>query len=267
MDWIHIIQAAIKMIEAELGNPRLSPKKIAQQVHVSESHFTRAFYTLTGFTLSEYIRNRRLTVAAELIKSTDLSILDISCEVGYESTEAFSKAYKRFHGVAPSNSKELAHKSFYPLQIKLVLTQEKPLQWAIEHKESFYLCGKIDYVPTNDSNATNYLWAQCETKGYLKQLYDSEGFQNLVGVSTTKGYTVKALCHHPNPPDSICIPSHRWAVFTCEGVGAQGILKTWDLIYSTWLPKAEYDIVDLPQLEVYSTNDFGYTCEIWIAIA
>ena len=156
MDWIQMIKKALSFIEADIGNSALCPELVAKQVHVSEAHFIRVFHILTGFTLSEYIRNRRLCIAGEQLNS-GRSVLDTAYNVGYESPEAFSKAFKRFHGVSPSESKGTQLKEFFPLRVKLILTQEKPLAFEIVQKEELYLCGTTVTVPADDSNATSYL--------------------------------------------------------------------------------------------------------------
>lgn len=64
------------------------------------------FYALTGFTVSQYIRNRRLTLAAEELASTDKKVIDVALKCGYESPEAFTKAFQRLHGISPSALKK-----------------------------------------------------------------------------------------------------------------------------------------------------------------
>lgn len=194
------------------------------------------------------------------------SVMDVAQDVGYDSPEAFTKAFKRFHGVTPSECKTGGRREFLPLQVKLVLTQTRPLAYTLAEKARFYLCGSTAMVPSEDSNATSYLWAQCEMTGYLDRCFAFPGYETLVGVSTPEGYTVKAKCREASADTSHVIPPHTWAVFPCEGIGPIAILRTWDLIYSSWIPKTSHEIMDLPQLEVYQIQDGGYTCEIWIAV-
>lgn len=266
MDWIEVTQKALSFIEEEISNSKLSTELIAKHVYVSESHFTRAFNVLTGFTLSEYIRNRRLCIAGELIKEGATSIFDVAIKVGYESPEAFSKAFKRFHGVNPSEGKTSKLKEFYPLHVKLILTQERPLTWRIEEKEAIYLSGSTEIVPYDDSNATEYLWSQAEINGYLDKCYSFIGFETLVGVSIDQGYTIKAKCTKESTHTTCIIPAHKWIVFPCNGEFPESILKVWSQIYGSWMNMTEYEITNLPQLEVYYEDEEGYTCEIWISI-
>lgn len=266
MNWMDITQKAISFIEDDISNSKLSTELVAKHVHVSESHFIRAFNILTGFTLAEYIRNRRLCIAGELIQKSDISVLEVSSEVGYESPEAFSKAFKRFHGVNPRESKNAKLKEFYPLHVKLILTQERPLTWKIEEKDKIILSGKTDIVPCDDSNATDYLWSQAENSGYLDMCYDFVGFETIVGVSIDQGYTIKAKCSEESEDTTCIIPKGRWVIFSCHGDFPESILRVWSQIYSTWMQETEYEINNYPMLEVYFETETGYGCEIWIAI-
>lgn len=266
MNWIVLIESALKFIEEELSNPTLSSQIVAKQIHVSESHFIRAFQILTGFTLSEYIRNRRLCVAGEELKNGEIPIGEVAFNVGYESPEAFSKAFKRFHGVNPSESRGVKLKEFYPLEVKLTLTQERPLTFVIQEKKEIYLSGTTQIVPSDDDRATAYLWARCEANGYLDQCCQYPYFETLVGVSTEEGYTIKAKCERKSNDTVIILPSSKWAIFSCEGDYPDSILKTWNKIYTSWIPKTDYIISEIPQLEVYLEGEDDYRCEIWIPI-
>ncbi|MGL5695285.1 MAG: AraC family transcriptional regulator [Peptostreptococcaceae bacterium] len=266
MDWIKITQSALYFIEEEISNSKLTTELIAKHVHVSESHFIRAFNVLTGFTLAEYIRNRRLCVAGELLKKENMSVFEASSNVGYESPEAFSKAFKRFHGINPRDARSSKLKEFYPLHVKLILTQERPLTWKIEEKDQFFLSGTATTVPNYDSDATNYLWSECEKNGYLHECCGFLGFETLVGVSIDYGYTIKAKCSKESDDTNCIIPASKWAIFNCSGDFPKSIIKVWSQIYESWMKNEEYEIKNLPQLEVYYEDDEGYGCEIWIAI-
>lgn len=267
MDWIKIIKKALNFIEEEISNSKLSTELIAKHVHVSETHFTRAFKVLTKFTLAEYIRNRRLSIAGEILKKEKVSLLDVANDVGYESVEAFSKAFKRFHGVNPSNSKYSKLREFYPLHVKLTLTQERPFIWTIQNKEAIFLNGTIKTVNYEDSYAIDYLWSQSEVDGYIDKCFSFSNFKSLVGVSIDRGYTIKAMCTKESKETSFIIPPHKWAVFPCYGDIEENIESTWSQIYTNWIQNSNYKISDYPMLEVYFETEDGYEdCEIWIPI-
>ncbi|SHJ83302.1 transcriptional regulator, AraC family [Clostridium cavendishii DSM 21758] len=267
MDWIETIRKALNFIEDEISNSKLSIELIAQHVYVSESHFARAFNILTGFTLSEYIRNRRLSISGELLNKTDLSIIDVAFKVGYESPEAFSKAFKRFHGVNPSEGRNAKLKEFYPLHVTLILTQERPLTWTIEDKKAIFLSGTTTVVNYENSYETEYIWPQSEADGYIDKCFNFAGFKALVGVSVDKGYTIKAMCDKKSPETTCIIPPNKWVIFPCHGDIPEHISRVWSQIYTNWMPTNDYKLNDYPMLEVYFENEDGYDdCEIWISI-
>lgn len=264
MNWIEIITKSLEFIEKNLESNKLSAESVAKNVNISYGHFSRAFNILTGFTVSEYIRNRRLSVAGYLLKNTNKSVLDVSLDVGYESPEAFSKAFKRFHNANPNESKNASLKDFFPLQVQLSLTQEPHITPTIEVKSEIILNGNIQVVPDDDIS-TAALWQVSEVNGDLDSLYSSKGFKNIVGVYQNNNYTIKSLssCKSSN---CIVIEPHKWAVFNCVGTLPDSINQTWNKIYSSWLSNNDIEISDLPQLEIYKEDLYGYSCEIWIPI-
>ena len=105
MEWIAAIQRAIAYIEAHLLD-ELNYEDVARQVNISGYEFHRAFSFLTGMTANAYIRSRRLSMAGQEIVETDARITDIALKYGYETPESFTKAFTRFHGVAPRLARE-----------------------------------------------------------------------------------------------------------------------------------------------------------------
>ena len=264
MNWIEIITKALEFIEKNLESNKLSAESVAQNVNISYGHFSRAFNILTGFTVSEYIRNRRLSFAGDLLKNTNKSVLDVSLDVGYESPEAFSKAFKRFHNVNPNESKKSTLKYFFPLQVQLNLIQEPPLSPIIEIKGEIIICGDLQVVP-GDNISTAVLWQVSEVNGNLDDLYSLKGFEYIVGVYHNDNYTIKSLCSYKSNYCTVIEP-HKWAVFNCIGSLPESINRTWNKIYSSWLSNNDIEISDLPQLEIYKEDLYGYSCEIWIPI-
>ena len=91
MNWMEGLQAAINYIEEHLTeNEALSPASIAAAAYSSEDNFRKIFHLVTGYTIGEYIRNRRLSLAGEEILLTDHRILDIAIAYGYDSAESYN---------------------------------------------------------------------------------------------------------------------------------------------------------------------------------
>ena len=104
-NWVDGIQNAIAYIEDNLTE-KLGIKDIASKAYVSEFHFQRIFSALCGFTVSEYIRNRRLTLAAEELSLSDAKVIDVAMKYGYDSHDSFTRAFTKFHGISPKAAKE-----------------------------------------------------------------------------------------------------------------------------------------------------------------
>lgn len=115
MDWIVGMQKAIDYIENHLTE-KIDYDKVAAQSFSSSYHFQRVFSILCGFTIGEYIRNRRLSIAGSELATTDSKVIDVALKYGYESQDSFAKAFKQFHGVLPSQVKNNGSilKSFAP---------------------------------------------------------------------------------------------------------------------------------------------------------
>ena len=132
MEWVATIQKAIKYIEDHLLKD-INYEDVAKYVNTSSYEFHRTFSFLTGFTISSYIRNRRLSLAAIELMETDDKIIDIALKYGYETSESFTKAFSRFHGVAPKYVKEnsVKLKLFNPIVIKLYIEGGKSMDYKI----------------------------------------------------------------------------------------------------------------------------------------
>ena len=120
MEWIEALQKAITYMEDHLLE-EINYEDVAKQVHTSSYEFHRAFSFVTGFTANTYIRNRRLSMAARELVETDAKITDLAMKYGYETPEGFTKAFTRFHGVAPKTAREEVGKLtlFNPLTITI----------------------------------------------------------------------------------------------------------------------------------------------------
>lgn len=100
MDMLSKLNEAMEYVETNLAAD-ISYDRAAQLACCSKSQFLRMFPFLTGVTLSEYIRRRRLTMAAFALQTSDIKVIDAALQYGYESPEAFTRAFKALHGVLP----------------------------------------------------------------------------------------------------------------------------------------------------------------------
>lgn len=138
MDWVNAIEKAIQYIENHLVED-ITVKDVARYVHISEYYFQKGFAMLCGFTISEYIRKRRLSLAGNEIAGSDIKIIDIAIKYGYDSPDSFTKAFTRFHGVTPTvaRKKHTTLKSFAPLKLTIALEGGYLMDYKIERKKAF----------------------------------------------------------------------------------------------------------------------------------
>ena len=101
MEWLTCVRTSIEYIESHITED-ISTQQVADQVHLSPFFLQKGFSVFTGMGLGEYIRNRRLYLAACDLQNTDDKVIDISLRYGYETPESFTKAFTRFHGATPS---------------------------------------------------------------------------------------------------------------------------------------------------------------------
>lgn len=122
MKWINDTQNAINFIESNLLE-NINADDVSKYINSSTDYFQKTFHIVTGLSISEYIRNRRLTLAGEELKNTQAKVIDVSLKYGYDSPDSFTKAFTRFHGVTPTAARAASKKlkCFYPLSIKIFI--------------------------------------------------------------------------------------------------------------------------------------------------
>ena len=142
MDWIIGLQKAIDYIENNLTDT-IDYEKVAAQSYSSSYHFQRVFSILCGFTIGEYIRNRRLSLAGTELATSDAKVIDVALKYGYESPDSFAKAFQKFHGILPSQARNDGSKlkTFSRLVLKFSLEGGTIMNYRIETKPQITLLG------------------------------------------------------------------------------------------------------------------------------
>ena len=174
MDWIQGIQRAIDFVEANIGE-EMALEKVAKQAYSSSFHFQRVFGILCGFSLGDYIRMRRLSLAGEELSRGNAKIIDIALKYGYDTPESFSRAFTRFHGISPSEAKHGGKvKIFTPLSVKLTLTGGSKMDYRIEKRDAFeVVCKRKKVGKPQTANATHditAMWQEYGADGTMERL-------------------------------------------------------------------------------------------------
>ena len=187
---IQLIQQAICYMEEHICE-NISYAEVAKSVQMSSYNFHRTFSFIVGMTANEYMRKRRLTLAAKELQTTAISVIDAAYKYGYESPESFSKAFSRFHGSTPKQAKQKGTKLhlFNPLLIKIIVEGGSIMDYRIEHKESQKFIALVKAFPNeiiNDDNAHNIpdFWAECYEKDLIEpmKLLRVKGKRDLFGL-------------------------------------------------------------------------------------
>lgn len=282
MAWVESIQRAINYIEDHLQED-LTMEVIAKQANASEFHFQRTFMILTDLSVGEYIRRRRLTLAAKEMTTTNCKVIDVAYKYGYDTPEAFSKAFRRQHGISPSEARKYVGKlTFYErLKIQVILKGAEPVKYNVIEREAFTVVGvKKEFSFANGENLVGIpkMWDEANENGTSSKLFKANNGQikGVLGVcaaidNTQMDYWIAAEREGETPEgfSHLEIPASKWVVFEVNGAMPDAMQKVWKEIFSEWFPTSGYKHAGTPELEVYPDGDpFSpdYYSEIWIPV-
>lgn len=287
MEIIKCLNNAIEYIEDNL-NSTIEIDEIAKVAFTSRYHFQRMFHALTGFTLAEYIRNRRLTLAGEELSTKNAKVIDIAIKYGYESPDAFAKAFQRLHGVTPSKVKKgnVGLKAFPKLSFQISIKGEFEMDYRIVEKDKFKVFG-VDFLTTTVNNALykeipefcDKIWEDGthlrinEFLGYPR-MHMLHGIHYDFKEDGSRRYMMgweASEADIPKEYETLDVSAHTWIVFESKGVMPENlaIQYVWKRIYSEWFPSSGFEQVEGPCMEKYFWDDDKYekyTCEVWIPV-
>lgn len=281
MDFIMDIQKAIDYMEEHLLEP-ITYKDVAKHIYISNYHFHRTFSLLTGMTATDYIRKRRLSLAGDEITMTRIKVTDLALKYGYQTSESFTKAFTRFHGIAPNLARCAGTnlKSFNRLHIKITLEGGKGMDYRIEKREPFTLLAKItqfrnEIISEEDNQEIPDFWKTCRVNGTLNVLKKHSLTSHLFGLcapiskeSSHFDYGIGMEYKGQEIPEGYGlweVKPELWAVFKCIGTDPVCIGDTWKRIFSEFLPSSQYIMLDDTDFELYDDSP-DYFCEIWIPV-
>ncbi|MBS7525323.1 AraC family transcriptional regulator [Fusibacter paucivorans] len=276
MEWINALNRALNFMEAHLTTP-LTPALIAEHVHISSHHFQRTFRLMTGLTVSEYIRNRRLSLAGQVMAQGNIKVIEAALRFGYDTPEGFTKAFERFHGFPPSQARSegAVLKYFEPMRLKISIEGGMMMDYQIVSKPAFKVALRIDQFQAEDAfSDIPKMWQVYIASG------DNQRVPGALGVRFFDHSPVEAFeygigCERacidkvPNGFEIREIPALTWAIFSGKGKMPEAIQNLWQRIYAEWFPFSEYTFVDCCDIEYYTLGDIHsdqYAFEIQIPI-
>ncbi len=280
MDWLERMNVALDYIEDHLADT-IDYDRLSVLTLCPGNLFQRMFAVMTQMPLSEYVRRRRLSSAGMDLASGTEKVIDVALRYGYDSADAFAAAFKRLHGVSPSQAKRpgvtLTHCP--RLSFTLKLKGEKDMKYKIVERQAFKVVGK-NLRTTQEQNMKEgsipKFWGKCNTDGTVAGLCRLEPDKPLLGVchgdapDGSFSYLVGLETARPaDGYDTLAIPAATWAVFPSVGPMPDAIQKVWHEIFTAFLPASKYDHAPIPDFELYPEGDPAgpdYYCEVWIPI-
>ena len=282
MNWMSNLNKALDYIENNLDND-IAINKIASICLCSEYNIQRIFSVIAGVTIGEYIRKRRLTKAGTDLREKELKVLDLALIYGYESAEAFTKAFKAFHGITPTQARNPGNqlKVYQKLHFSMIIRGGHEMQTKIVEQEAFKVIGikrtydsmeeAMDKIPSfwNEFAQSNDMQL-LETKmngdikgliGLSNPLGDGSKFDYYICVNSTEKPSANFV--------ELTVPKAKWMVFEAKGKIPDAVQETTKKIFQEFFPNSDYEYDNKPEFELYPAGNpmsDSYITEIWVPV-
>ena len=270
--WMECFQESIHFIEQNLTED-LDIEEIAGKAALSPFYYQRIFAALCGMTVSEYIRARRMTLAAQELSGSGAKVIDIAVKYGYDSPDSFAKAFQRFHGITPSQARESGAllRSLAPLHIRISLEGGNMLDYRIVEKAPFTIVGiKRPFNSDTSYQEIPRFWDEWLAQGENRPIMGTFGlcldmngkdFDYWIADLYLPWKDIPAGCK------TRIIPGSLWAQFPCT---VRTLQDTNTKIWSEWLPALQgYSLAGDYDIEVYLPPEEGsqdMSVYIWIPL-
>ena len=285
MEWSERMNAAIEYVEANL-TADIDFAEAAAKAACSTFHFQRMFLAASGLTLGEYVRRRRLTQAASDLTTGHAKVVDVALKYGYESPDAFARAFRNLHGVTPAAARASGVKltAFPRISFRIVLKGGSDMDYRIIKKPGFTVAGSTRHFTAVDGK--NFV----DIPKWWQQFLASPDCAKLTGLARNRpgavtGGAMLGLCYgladavdfvygiaielpagtSASPFEKIEVPGATWAVFDCDIDNLQEVTKR---IFSEWFPSTSYEHGDAPEIEVYLPERPGQKMQVqlWMPV-
>ncbi len=290
---IAALNRLVELVEGRLAEGRLADEldvaALAREIGSTEHHVRRMFSSLAGMPLSEYVRRRRMTVAAADVVRGEDDLLAIAVRSGYGSTEAFGRAFRSVHGASPGDVRRDGGplRSQPTLRFRLTVEGSTMLTARISDRPAFRLVGHAARVPLIHSGVNPHIQAHLASippteHARLKELGDTEP-AGLLQVSADvdpdyvegseltylHGVAIADGTEAPPDLDVLEVPAGSWAVFLAEGAYPETLQATWAATATDWFPSNPWRLRPGPSIVAVldRADDFSSaTCELWLPV-
>ena len=278
MEWVDKLNQSMNYIEEHLTG-EIDYEQLGRIACCSAYHYQRMFTYMAGISLAEYIRRRKMSLAAVDLQGGNERIIDIAEKYGYRSPTAFNRAFQSFHGIAPSSVKgeSLSVKSFSPIVFNIAVKGATEMNYRIKKKEAFRIIGisaPLDKEIENNFMVVPTMWQEASANGTIQKLAgmmdappmgllgvsacnDEEQWKYFIAVSSTKAR---------GEFEEYTVPASTWAIFSGTGTN-RSIQELEQRIITEWLPASGYEYANAPDIEVYLNPDpQNAQYEVWIPV-
>ena len=287
MDFLSRMNEVIDYIEAHITDD-INYNDVSRIVYCDVYQFGRIFSYVVGISLAEYIRRRRLTLAALELQSGEIKVIDVALKYGYTSPDSFTRAFTSMHGLNPKQACELGVKlKLYPrITFHITIKGDIEMNYRIEEKAAIKCVGGVYHIPKGENGYTysweKYLDIKDEKLGNtpneiirdkyklyraplwqvgLAHVLEDGNIEMAIGAESKGG-------EYPNF-DLFEIPAATWAIFSGKGKVYEGLDALFTRIFTEWLPSSGYEHSMKYTVEIYPPGDAGsndYDFEIWIPV-
>lgn len=294
MEWITCLKKTLNIIESNLEN-EIDIAAIAEKVYMSPFYLQRGFRIVTGYSIGEYIRNRRLYEAALAAADTNEKIIDIALRFCYDTPESFSKAFSRFHGASPAAVRKDPSliKAFLPLNISIKITGGDTVDYVVSPMWGFKVIGfeKV-FTYENAYKEIPAFWDEICEKYCNHTIYaglapscpqEQAIVDNCIGeygvcIDDLGGgkfrYLIAGKYTGGEVPEGMTLfefPGGEWAKFNCSGPMPDSLQKLNTYVFREWLPgNTEFEMAGYYNIEWYSCDgnkeDEDYRSAIWVPV-
>ncbi len=287
MDWQNRMGRALDYLEKHLRE-EIDYEAAARKANCSLFHFMRIFQIVTDISPAEYVRRRRLSLAATDLAAGDERVIDVALRYGYESPDSFGRAFKREFGFMPSEAREpgrVLH-AYTPLAFTVVLKGAKPMEYRIEKGPEYRLTGLS--IPVSSVDGCNFVtipafWDEIMSDGRFGKLLEAGSGSSVGLCGVCRNFDMKAgtfiysaaietpADRSPLPPgcDEFTVPATTWAKFTARGPLRPNLQETVKRIFGEWFPNSGREHAGTAEIEYYPDLDPGsqdYWCEYWVPL-
>lgn len=293
MEWGSCLEQAIEYMEEHLldvDSTEYMVKQIADDIQMSPYYFQKCFQLVTGFSVGEYLRNRRLYEAACELSSVDKKVIDVALKYGYDTPASFSKAFRRFHGVPPTTMREYPKlmKTFLPIQVKISVLGGNRLEYVCEKMPEFTVIGfqEIFSYPASYKSIPNFC-RKIQEKYFVnlrKGLSPNNEYEQAVvdyGIGgygavlhdIGKGkfrYLMAGMYTGGTVPAGMVLHTFKtcdWVKFKCVGPNPDTFLQLHTQVFRDWVPEhKEFQVTGRYNIErfVYDKVSGKQESYIWI---